>query len=56
MQLAPFIRVGSRGLFGEDGFIEKGRQNLPGNRGHQSFNLPGLPRERISDIDGHDLM
>jgi hypothetical protein len=55
MQLAPFIGVGCPGLIREDGSIEKGGQNLPGNWEHKSFNLPRLLRERISEIDGHEV-
>jgi predicted NBD/HSP70 family sugar kinase len=49
LQLAPFIGVGCPGVIGDDGTIEKGGQNLPGNWESERFNLPerlveALPR------------
>lgn len=56
LQLAPFIGVGCPGLIREDGSIEKGGQNLPGNWEHQSFHLPRLLRDAIPDIGGHETV
>ncbi len=56
MQIAPFIGIGCPGLIREDGSIEKGGQNLPGNWEHKNFNLPRSLREAISRIDGHDVV
>ncbi len=56
LQLAPFIGVGCPGLIREDGSIEKGGQNLPGDWEHRSFNLPQLLREAIPDIGGHETV
>jgi hypothetical protein len=40
LKLAPFIGIGCPGLIREDGSIEKGAQNLPGNWESSKFNLP----------------
>ncbi len=55
LRLAPFIGVGCPGLIREDGSIEKGGQNLPGNWEHKGFNLPRLLREAIPTIDAHEV-
>ncbi|MEJ0020878.1 MAG: hypothetical protein WDN25_30885 [Acetobacteraceae bacterium] len=48
--LAPFIGIGCPGIINEDGTIERGGQNLPGNWEAARFNLPrhsrGDPRDR----------
>jgi hypothetical protein len=54
-RLAPFIGLGCPGLIREDGSIEKGGQNLPGNWEHKSFNLPRLLGDAIPAIDGHEV-
>ena len=54
LRLAPFIGVGCPGLIREDGSIEKGGQNLPGDWEHAEFNLPRLLRAAIPAIDGHE--
>jgi predicted NBD/HSP70 family sugar kinase len=40
MKLAPFIGIGCPGIIAEDGSIERGAQNLPGNWESSKFNLP----------------
>ena len=40
LKLAPFIGIGCPGLIGDDGSIETGGQNLPGNWESTRFNLP----------------
>jgi len=55
LRLAPFIGIGCPGLIREDGSIAKGGQNLPGDWEHRSFHLPGLLREAIPTIDGHEV-
>ncbi len=55
LHLAPFIGIGCPGLIREDGSIEKGGQNLPGDWEHESFNLPQLLRAAIPTIDGHEV-
>ena len=55
LRLAPFIGIGCPGLIREDGSIEKGGQNLPGDWEHKSFNLPQLLRDAIPVIDGHEV-
>ncbi len=55
LRLAPFIGIGCPGLIREDGSIEKGGQNLPGDWEHKSFNLPRLLSDAIPTIGGHDV-
>lgn len=50
MKLAPFIGIGCPGLINEDGSIEKGAQNLPGNWESSKFNLPMALHELIPKI------
>ena len=52
--LAPFIALGCPGLIAEDGRIERGGQNLPGNWEHADFNLPDRLLEAIPKIGGHN--
>ncbi len=54
LRLAPFIGIGCPGLIREDGSIEKGGQNLPGDWEHRSFNLPRLLRDAIPGIGGQE--
>jgi hypothetical protein len=54
LKLAPFIGVACPGVINEDGFIEKGAQNLPGNWESQKFNLPASLVEAIPTIGDHD--
>jgi hypothetical protein len=54
LKLAPFIGVSCPGVINEDGSIEKGAQNLPGNWESSKFNLPALLVEGIAEIGGHD--
>jgi hypothetical protein len=56
LKLAPFIGIGCPGLIGEDGAIERGGQNLPGNWESSRFNLPLLIRDGIPKIAGHDTL
>jgi predicted NBD/HSP70 family sugar kinase len=52
--LAPFIGVGCPGVIEEDGSIDRGSQNLPGNWQSSKFNLPSRLCEAIPKIDNHD--
>jgi hypothetical protein len=54
LKLAPFIGIACPGVINEDGGIEKGAQNLPGNWESSKFNLPALLVEGIPMIGGHD--
>jgi predicted NBD/HSP70 family sugar kinase len=54
--LAPFIGIGCPGLIREDGHIERGGQNLPGNWESSRFHLPSRIRELIPEIGGHDTL
>lgn len=49
-KLAPFIGVGCPGIIEEDGSIERGGQNLPGNWESSRFNLADALRERVPVI------
>jgi ROK family len=54
LRLAPFIGIGCPGRIEEDGSIERGAQNLPGNWEANSFNLPARLYEAIPTINSHD--
>ncbi len=53
-KLAPFIGISCPGVINEDGSIEKGAQNLPGNWESSRFNLPASLVEGIPQIGDHD--
>jgi len=53
-KLAPFIGISCPGVIKEDGSIEKGAQNLPGNWESSKFNLPASLVEAIPAIGDHD--
>ncbi|PDT72984.1 ROK family protein [Bradyrhizobium sp. C9] len=54
LRLAPFIGISCPGVIKEDGSIEKGAQNLPGNWESSKFNLPASLVEAIPQIGDHD--
>lgn len=54
LALAPFVGIGCPGLIRDDGSIERGGQNLPGNWEAKKFNLPERIRELIPSIGGHE--
>ncbi|MFH1340548.1 MAG: ROK family protein [Pseudomonadota bacterium] len=54
LKLAPFIGISCPGVINEDGSIEKGAQNLPGNWESSKFNLPASLVEGIPEIGDHD--
>ena len=54
LKLAPFIGVACPGVINEDGSIEKGAQNLPGNWESSKFNLPASLVEAIPRVGDHD--
>jgi predicted NBD/HSP70 family sugar kinase len=54
LKLAPFIGIACPGVINEDGSIEKGAQNLPGNWESSKFNLPASLVEAIPQIGNHD--
>jgi predicted NBD/HSP70 family sugar kinase len=56
LKLAPFIGIACPGIIGEDGHIESGGQNLPGNWQSRRFNLPSIIRQMIPRIGDHDTM
>src|ERR1700761_3117865 len=53
-KLAPFIGIACPGVINEDGSIEKGAQNLPGNWESSKFNLPASLVEAIPTIGDYD--
>ena len=54
-KVAPFIGIGCPGKIEEDGAIDRGAQNLPGNNWtSKGFNLPAALREEIPSIRKHD--
>jgi hypothetical protein len=53
-KLAPFIGISCPGVINDDGTIEKGAQNLPGNWESSKFNLPLSIAEGIPTIGDHD--
>ncbi|QQO34639.1 ROK family protein [Bradyrhizobium diazoefficiens] len=53
-KLAPFIGIACPGVINEDGSIEKGAQNLPGNWESSKFNLPASLVAAIPRIGEHD--
>jgi predicted NBD/HSP70 family sugar kinase len=56
LPLAPVIGVGCPGIIDQDGSIERGAQNLPGNWESSKFNLPRHIREAIPKIGEHETM
>jgi hypothetical protein len=50
LRLAPFIGIGCPGRIAEDGAIERGAQNLPGNWESSRFNLPATLLDAIPKI------
>jgi hypothetical protein len=54
LALAPFVGIGCPGHIRDDGFIERGGQNLPGNWESKKFNLPERIRKLIPLIAGHE--
>lgn len=53
-KLAPFIGIGCPGIITQDGTIERGAQNLPGNWESSKFNLPLLLHTAIPKIGDED--
>jgi len=54
LKLAPFIGVACPGKIEEDGSIDKGAQNLPGNWESSKFNLPKSIVAGIPELGGHE--
>ena len=54
LKLAPFIGIGCPGYIEEDGSIDRGAQNLPGNWESSRFNLPLVLHEMIPSIGDHE--
>jgi len=56
MALAPFIGIACPGRIEEDGSIDRGAQNLPGNWESSRFNLPACLVEAIPTIGDHETV
>jgi predicted NBD/HSP70 family sugar kinase len=54
LKLAPVIGIGCPGIIREDGSIETGAQNLPGNWESSRFNLANCIHEQIPQIGEHE--
>jgi hypothetical protein len=54
LKLAPFIGIACPGLIADDGSIESGAQNLPGNWESSKFNLPAELVGAIPSLGDHD--
>jgi hypothetical protein len=54
LKLAPFIGIGCPGFIEEDGSIDRGAQNLPGNWESSKFNLPVALHDMIPTIGDHE--
>jgi ROK family len=54
LALAPFIGIGCPGIINEDGSIERGAQNLPGNWESSKFHLPAALHEAVPKIGDDD--
>jgi predicted NBD/HSP70 family sugar kinase len=54
LELAPFIGIGCPGRIDDDGSIEAGGQNLPGNWESNNFNLPALIHEAMPTINDNE--
>jgi predicted NBD/HSP70 family sugar kinase len=52
--LAPFIGIGCPGVIEEDGSIDRGAQNLPGNWSGKDFHLAQQIRDGIPRIENED--
>jgi len=56
LELAPVIGIGCPGIIEDDGSIDRGGQNLPGNWESSRFNLPQVIREHINQIGDSETM
>jgi len=56
LRLAPVVGIGCPGVIRQDGSIERGAQNLPGNWEGGKFNLPQAIRERVPRIGDHETI
>lgn len=54
LKLAPFIGMGCPGFIEQDGSIDRGAQNLPGNWESSKFNLPLVLCDMIPAIGDHE--
>ncbi len=53
VKVAPFVGVACPGVIEDDGSIDRGGQNLPGNWESSRFHLPSEIVQALPTIDGH---
>ena len=56
LELAPFIGIACPGLIADDGHIERGGQNLPGDWESSRFNLPARINDMMPRISDHETI
>ena len=56
LRLAPMVGVGCPGVTRQDGMIERGAHNLPGNWESDNLNLRQAIRDRIPHVGEHETM
>jgi hypothetical protein len=56
LRLAPFIGIGCPGRIEQEGTIDRGAQNLPGNWESERFNLPLSLHKAIPTIGEHETV
>jgi predicted NBD/HSP70 family sugar kinase len=56
LSVAPLVGIGCPGIIREDGSIERGAHNLPGDWHGGKFNLPLSVRERLPRVGGNDTI
>jgi predicted NBD/HSP70 family sugar kinase len=56
LTLAPFVGIGCPGVITEDGSIERGGQNLPGNWESTHFNVPAEIRKLLPTVGDADTV
>jgi len=54
--IAPVIGIACPGIIEEDGSIDRGGQNLPGNWSAKNFHLPGSIQSQIPEIQGSETL
>lgn len=56
LALAPVVGIGCPGIIRDDGSIDRGGQNLPGNWESRGFHLPSAIKAAIPEIGGAETM
>jgi hypothetical protein len=55
-RLAPLVGIGCPGIINAGGSIERGAQDLPGNRESSKLNLPRAVQEAVPEIGEHETI